>query len=46
MCRGLDHVDPQAQEALASVLADMAAALCPADPGSVIIGPVDFGEGE
>lgn len=36
-------VRPEATEALAALLADIAAALCPEDPRSVVVGPVDFG---
>lgn len=37
------NVEPQAEAALVELLSDLAAALCPEDPGSVAIGPVDFG---
>lgn len=45
MCR--TDVDPRAQQALASVLNDMASALAAesgVDRDNVLIGPVDFGD--
>ena len=39
-------VVPEAQAALADLLRDVAAALCPEHPESVRIGPVDFGSDE
>jgi hypothetical protein len=42
MCR--NNVTPKAQEPLARLLAEMAAALEPDHPETVLIGPVDFGE--
>lgn len=43
MCRGTAYVAVEAQDALADLMRDIAAAICPEDPGSVVIGPVDFG---
>lgn len=37
------NVTAEVEHALAELLADMAAALCPENPRSVAIGPVDFG---
>lgn len=41
MCRS--DVTPEAEHALADLLREMAAALCPEAPESVVVGPVDFG---
>lgn len=41
MCRA--EVDPEAQQALAGLLRDMAMALDPEHPEAVQVGPVDFG---
>lgn len=41
MCRA--DVQPEAAALLADVLSDICAALCPDDPDSVVVGPVDFG---
>ena len=41
MCRS--NVTAEAEHALAELLHDMAVALCPEAPESVVVGPVDFG---
>lgn len=41
MCRS--YIAPEAEEALADLLLDMAHALDPEHAESVVIGPVDFG---
>ena len=38
-----NDVIPEAQQLLAEILRDLRVALCPEDPESVLIGPVDFG---
>lgn len=37
------NVTPAAEPLLADIMWDLCAALDPADPASVVIGPVDFG---
>lgn len=37
------QVDPTAVSSLADLLREICSALCPEDPESVIVGPVDFG---
>lgn len=44
MC--VSYVDERAEALLAQVLRDMCIALCPEDPDSVVVGPVDFGRRE
>lgn len=44
MCRS--DVTPEAADALAALLRDICTALSPADPGAVVVGPVDFGTSE
>jgi len=49
MCRGSEHVQPQARQALAALLADLARTLADregVDRELVRIGPVDFGQPE
>lgn len=43
MCRGADHLIPEAHPVLADLLLDIARALDPEHPDLVIVGPVDFG---
>lgn len=43
MCRGTDHVIPEARPVLADLLLDIATALDPEHPERVIVGPADFG---
>lgn len=44
MC--VSYVEERVERLLAGVLRDMCVALCPEDPDSVVVGPVDFGHQE
>ena len=43
MCRGVDHVHPDARQAVIDLMFDLCRALDPEHPERVRIGPVDFG---